>query len=109
MLKTMNTTTEVETMTKLTEQSDKYKVAFDFLRLAPREWESKLNDFSATDQSELALMIESIMEWSALASGYVGARVYGRNHTSAVKQANRRCTSARKAIGFTFPKSRLSF
>jgi hypothetical protein len=94
---------------KLTEQTDKYQVAFDFLRLSPREWPSKMLDFSATDQSEIALIVESIMESSALASGYLSTRVLGGSHERSVKEANRRCTAIRKVIGFTFPKSEINF
>ena len=96
-------------MTTLNSQTDKYQVAFDFLMHAPREYAIRLEDFSSTDRAELTLLLESIMERSALASAYVQTRVSGGGHQSAVVEANKRCTAARKTIGFTFPKSELRF
>jgi uncharacterized protein YllA (UPF0747 family) len=99
----------LKTVTTLNSQADKYQVAFDFLMHAPREWEARMEDFTPADRAELVLLLEAIMEKSALTSAYLSTRVSGGSHESAVAEANKRCTAARKAIGFTFPESDLKF
>lgn len=83
--------------------------AYKFMKLAPREFNAKIEKLSTLEQCDLVKDLEGIAERAALAAGYAGGRIVGATRAKGVKRANKLCTAIRRAIGFSYPKSDLSF
>lgn len=81
----------------------------NFLDLAPCAWSSKVDSLTADELRELEQDLAAHAEQAAMATGYVVARYHSQDHGKSVKSANRFCTAIRRVIGFTYPKSDLSF
>lgn len=85
------------------------QVARDFMLLPARQWQAALSVFTPEEHMRLADCLNGLAEKSALAAGYVNGQTTEINHARGVKRANRLCTAIRRAIGFAYPKSTLSF
>lgn len=90
--------------------------ALAWIECAPVQWDGITTEClkrgTATVQ-EIANCLDSMAERCARLSGYLearGATGCGDNgHAEGVKSSNKKVTKVRKAIGYSYPKSDLSF
>lgn len=93
--------------------SDITMAARKLLELAPVELEKAIDAIPMSDRQELAQELDAICQKASLVSGYLdarGATGCGDNgHSAGVREANKARTRIRAAIGFTYPKSDITF
>lgn len=88
------------------------KTALKWLQTPPVKWDSKLKrkEVAPGDWQGLCRHLDAIAQEAAMLSEYIGTRkgVDGtgeHDHETAVKEANRRLTAVRRALGFAIPKA----
>lgn len=78
--------------------------AIDFWKVAPVEWEEKLNAMTPAEREKLTRDAAELATWFARVSAYA-AQFDAFSHTNAVKHQNKAARTVRKALGYSYPAS----
>lgn len=83
------------------------------LARAPMNWQEAVDNLSTTERREVAEHLSALIQKAVRLHTYVDGRYgYGcgdQGHGDAVKASNKAIAQVRKALGFTYPQSDLSF
>lgn len=91
----------------LTKREHELRELMNIVESPPVEWQGRCDSMTSQQKDAMIRELDSLIQRMAMLSAYVGRRYgYGcgdQGHDSGVKEANKRLTAVRKALGYTYP------